>query len=88
MICLSTMIKQLKITPQFKNMSLRDTVKEWIKEGKEFKVKNPLCSKRLVKKNLNQILSLLEDDSVYIAKERIKFLIDDIENGKLDAGEL
>lgn len=69
-------------------MSLRDTVKEWMKEGREFKAKNPLCSKRLVKKNLNQILSLLEDDSPYIAKERIKFLIDDIENGKLDAGEL
>ncbi len=70
-------------------MSLRDTVKDWLKEGKEFDTpKNPLCSKRLVKKNLNQILSLLEDDSVYIAKERIKFLIDDIENGKLDAGKL
>jgi hypothetical protein len=69
-------------------MSLRDTVKDWLKEGKEFKVKNPLCSKRLVIKNLNQIKQLLEEDSTYIAKERIKFLISDIEDGKLNAGEL
>ena len=69
-------------------MSLRDTVKDWLKEGKEFKVKNPLCSKRLVNKNLSQILKLLEEDSPYIAKERIKFLIEDIKNGKLDAGQL
>lgn len=70
-------------------MSLRDTVKEWLKEGKEFDTpKNPLCSKRLVNKNLSQILQLLEEDSPYIAKERIKFLISDIENGKLDAGQL
>jgi len=62
-------------------MSLRDTLKE-------FKVKNPLCSKRLVKKNLSQILELLESDSPRMASERIKFLITDIENGKLDAGEL
>ena len=70
-------------------MSLRDTVKEWLKEGKEFDTpKNPLCSKRLVKKNLLQIFNLLEEDSPYIAKERIKFLIDDIDNGNLDAGKL
>ena len=69
-------------------MSLRDTVKDWLKEGKEIKVKNPLCSKRLVIKNLNQIKELLEEDSPYIAKERIKWLIYDIENGKLDAGNL
>lgn len=70
-------------------MSLRDTVKEWLKEGKEFDTpKNPLCSKRLVNKNLLQIFQLLEEDSPYIAKERIKFLIDDIDNGKLDAGKL
>ena len=69
-------------------MSLRDTVKEWMKEGKEFKVKNPLCSKRLVKKNLSQILELLESGSPLIASERIKFLISDIENGNLDAGKL
>lgn len=72
-----------------KVMSLRDTVKEWLKEGKEFDTpKNPLCSKRLVIKNLNQIKQLLEEDSTYIAKERIKFLISDIEDGKLNAGEL
>ena len=69
-------------------MSLRDTVKDWLSEGREFKVKNPMCSKRLVIKNLNQIKELLEEDSPYIAKERIKFLISDIENGKLNAGEL
>ena len=69
-------------------MSLRDTVKDWIRNGKEFKVKNPLCSKRLVKKNLSQILELLESDAPILASERIKFLITDIENGKLDAGEL
>ena len=69
-------------------MSLRDTVKDWLREGKEVKAKNPLCSKRLVIKNLNQIQQLLEEDSSYIAKERIKWLISDIENGKLNAGNL
>jgi len=69
-------------------MSLRDTVKDWLREGKEIKAKNPLCSKRLVIKNLNQIKQLLEEDSPMIAKERIKFLISDIENGKLNAGNL
>ena len=34
-------------------MSLRDTVKDWLREGKEIEVNNPLCSKRLVIKNLN-----------------------------------
>jgi hypothetical protein len=69
-------------------MSLRDTVKEWMNEGKEIKVRNPLCSKRLVTKNLSQILELLESDAPIMASERIKFLITDIENGKLDAGNL
>jgi len=69
-------------------MSLRDTVKDWLNEGNEIKVKNPLCSKRLVTKNLSQILELLESDVPIMASERIKFLITDIENGKLDAGEL
>lgn len=69
-------------------MSLRDTVKEWLTEGKEIKVNNPLCSKRLVTKNLSQILELLEDDAPIMATERIKFLITDIENGKLDAGNI
>ena len=89
------MIAILKIKNNFvylsnkiKDMSLRDTVKEWLNEGKEIKVKNPLCSKRLVIKNLNQIFQLLEEDSPMIASERIKFLISDIENGKLDPGQL
>ena len=69
-------------------MGLRDTVKDWLREGKEFEVKNPLCSKRLVIKNLNQIHQLLEEDSPMIAKMRIEMLIDEIENGKLNAGEL
>ena len=69
-------------------MSLRDTVKDWLREGKEFEVKNPLCSKRLVIKNLNQIHQLLEEDSPMIAKMRIEMLIDEIEDGKLNAGEL
>jgi len=69
-------------------MSLRDTVKEWLSEGKELKVKTPLCSKRLVTQNLSQILELLKDDAPLMASERIKWLISDIENGKLDAGKL
>ena len=69
-------------------MSLRDTVKDWLREGKEIEVKNPLCSKRLVIKNLNQIHQLLEEDSPMIAKMRIEMLIDEIEDGKLNAGEL
>ena len=31
---------------------------------------------------------LLEEDSPYIAKERIKWLVSDIESGNLDAGKL
>ncbi len=69
-------------------MSLRDTVKDWLREGKEIEVNNPLCSKRLVIKNLNQIHQLLEEDSPMIAKMRIEMLIDEIESGKLNAGEL
>ena len=69
-------------------MSFRDTVQEWIDKGFTPKAKNPLLSKRVVLKNLNQILTLLEEDSPYIATERIKFLIDDIENDKLKPGEL
>ena len=69
-------------------MSFRDTVQEWIDKGFTPKARNPLLSKRLVLKNLNQILTLLEEDSPYIATERIKFLIDDIENDKLKPGEL
>ena len=69
-------------------MSLRETVREWIKSGEDTKPSNLLCSKRLVIKNLNQIKELLEEDSPYIAKERIKWLISDIDRGNLDAGEL
>ena len=68
-------------------MSLRDKVQGWIDNGFT-PAQSPLCSKRLVIKNLNQILNLLEEDSPYIAKERIKFLINDIENGKCDGGKL
>ena len=68
-------------------MSIRARVQEWLESGYT-PAPNPLCSKRLVIKNLNQILNLLEEDSPYIAKERIKFLIDDIESGKCDGGKL
>ena len=68
-------------------MSLRDKVQGWIDNGFT-PAPNPLCSKRLVIKNLIQINQLLEDESPYIANERIKFLIHDIENGKLDGGKL
>ena len=68
-------------------MSLRDKVQEWLESGYT-PAPNPLCSKRLVIKNLIQINQLLEDGSPYIASERIKFLINDIESGKCDAGNL
>ena len=68
-------------------MSLRDQVRDWIKNG-YVPAPNHLCSKRLAIKNLNQIKQLLEEDSPYIAKERIMFLIDDIENDKLKPGNL
>ena len=44
-------------------MSLRDTVKDWLREGKEIKVNNPLCSKRLVTKTFHKFHKLLEEDS-------------------------
>ena len=68
-------------------MSFRDKVQDWIDKGFT-PAPNPLCSKRLVIKNLIQINQLLEEESPYIANERIKFLIHDIESGKLDAGKL
>ena len=68
-------------------MSLRDKVQCWIDNGFT-PAPNPLVSKRLVIKNLIQINQLLEDGSSYIASERIKFLIHDIESGKLDGGKL
>jgi hypothetical protein len=38
--------------------------------------------KEYIKKNLKQIKQLLEEDSPYIAKERIGFLIDELEPKK------
>ena len=70
-------------------MGLRDTVKEWLKEGKDIKAKSPLCSKRLVVENLWEVNGLLEDDFRDLAKEKIQSLISDIEDtDKLDAGKL
>ena len=68
-------------------MSLRDKVQGWIDKGFT-PAQSPLCSKRLVIKNLIQINQLLEEESPYIAQQRIKFLIDDIEGDKLKPGEL
>jgi hypothetical protein len=39
--------------------------------------------KEYIKKNLKQIKQLLEEDSPYIAKERIGFLIDELEPKKV-----
>ena len=70
-------------------MSLRDEVKDWLKEGKEIKAKTPLCSKRLVVENLWEVYGLLEDDFRDLAKEKIQSLISDIEDtDKLDAGKV
>ena len=45
--------------------------------------------KRLVVENLNELLGLLEDDFRDMAKDKIKSLINDINNtDKLDAGKL
>lgn len=70
-------------------MGLRDEVKDWLKEGKDIKVKSPLCSKRLVVENLWEVYGLLEDDFRDLAKEKIQSLITQIEDtDKLDAGKL
>jgi len=70
-------------------MSLRDEVKDWLKEGKEIKAKNPLCSKRLVVDNLWEVYGLLEDGFIDLTKEKIESLIEDINNtDKLDAGRI
>jgi|TARA_B100001939_G_C16510432_1_gene433458 hypothetical protein len=70
-------------------MSLRDEVKDWLKEGKEIKAKNPLCSKRLVVDNLWEVYGLLEDGFIDLTKEKIESLIENIENtDKLDAGRI
>ena len=58
-------------------MGLREIVRDWVRDGYEPPT-NPLVSKRLVLKNLNQISELLEDDCPHMATERIKWLIDDI----------
>ena len=70
-------------------MSLRDEVKDWLKEGKEIKAQNPLCSKRLVVDNLWEVYGLLEDGFIDLTKEKIEVLIENIENtDKLDAGRI
>lgn len=70
-------------------MSLRDEVKDWLKEGKEIKAKNPLCSKRLVVDNLWEVYGLLEDGFIDLTKEKIEVLIENIKNtDKLDAGRI
>ena len=70
-------------------MSLRDDVKDWLKEGKEIKAKNPLCSKRLVVENLWEVYGLLEDGFTDLTKEKIELLIENIQNtDKLDAGRI
>ena len=68
-------------------MSFKDTFSRLIGEDTTPPT-NPLCSKRLVIKNLLQIKELLEEDSPFIARERIGFLIKDIELGNLDGGKL
>ena len=70
-------------------MGLRDTVNEWLKEGKDIKAKSPLCSKRLVVDNLWEVYGLLEDGFIDLTKEKIESLIENIENtDKLDAGRI
>lgn len=61
-------------------MSIIDSLKKWKRSGD-----NP--QKKEVLKNLNQILQLIESDSPYIAGQRIKFLISDIEDNKLNKYE-
>jgi len=68
-------------------MSFKDTYQRLV--GRDTTpATNPLCSKRLVIKNLLQIKELLEEDSPLIARERIGFLIKDIELGNMDGGKL
>ena len=70
-------------------MGLRDTVNEWLKEGKDIKAKSPLCSKRLVVENLWEVYGLLEDGFTDLTKEKIELLIENIQNtDKLDAGRI
>ena len=70
-------------------MSLRDDVKDWLKEGKEIKAKNPLCSKRLVVEELYEVYGLIDDGFTDLTKKKVARLIENIENtDKLDAGRL
>ena len=69
-------------------MSLRDTVHDWLDSGFTPKAKNPTLSKRLVIKNLEQIKELLNEDSAFIAIERINILIEEIKSDKLKPGTL
>ena len=68
-------------------MSFRDTYQRLV--GKDTTpATNPLCSKRLVIKNLLQIKELMEEGFPLMAQERIGFLISDIEQGNMDSGKL
>ena len=70
-------------------MSLRDDVKDWLKEGKEIKAKSPLCSKRLVVDELLEVYGLIDDGFTDLTKKKVARLIDNIENtDKLDAGRI
>ena len=70
-------------------MGLRDTVKEWLKEGKDIKAKSPLCSKRLVVDELLEVYGLIDDGFTDLTKKKVARLIDNIENtDKLDAGRI
>ena len=70
-------------------MSLRDEVKDWLKEGKEIKAKNPLCSKRLVVEELYEVYGLIDDGFTDLTKKKVARLIENIENtDKLDAGRI
>ena len=70
-----------------KVMSFKDTYERLV--GKDTTpATNPLCSKRLVVENLLQIKELMEDGFPLMARERIGFLIQDIEKGNMDSGKL
>jgi len=64
-------------------MSFRDKLRELVTPAP-----NPLVSKRLVLQNLKGIHELLMDDCPNMARERISWLIDDINNDKLKPGNL
>jgi hypothetical protein len=64
-------------------MSFRDKLRELVTPAP-----NPLVSKRLVLQNLKGIHELLMDDCPNMARERIGWLIEDINNDKLKPGNL